>query len=187
MALLVSGLILWWSVHLFPATATDIRARLINRFGSGAYKGCFALLIVISIILMVSGWRSIEPVDVYLPPAWGRHLTYILVLLTFILFVAAKRKTNIKRLLRHPQLTGLVLWSTGHLFANGDNRSLVLFIGLGVWAILEIVMINRRTGAWIKPDPVPVQSDVITVLLGLVLFTVLFWAHPYLSGVRLMS
>lgn len=187
MTLLVSGLLVWWLVHLFPAIAPGARTRIINKLGTGPYKGCFALLIVISIILIVAGWRGIEPVDVYLPPAWGRHLTYILVLLTFILFVAAKRKTNIKRMLRHPQLTGLVLWSTGHLFANGDNRSLVLFFGLGVWAILEIVMINRRTGAWIKPDPVPVRSDLITVLLGLVLFTVLFWAHPYLSGVRLMS
>ena len=186
MALLVSGLLVWWVVHLFPAVATEARARLINKFGLGSYKGCFALLIVISIILMVSGWRSIEPVDIYLPPAWGRHLTYILVLLTFILFVAAKRKTNIKRILRHPQLIGLVLWSIGHLLSNGDNRSLVLFIGLGVWAILEIAMINRRTGEWVKPEPVPVQSDVITVVLGLILFALLFWAHPYLAGVRLM-
>ena len=187
MTLLVIGLIMWSAVHLFTAMATGTRANLINKFGLGFYKGCFALLIVISIVVMVFGWRSIEPGDIYFPPLWGRHVTYLLVLLTFILFVAAKRKTNIKRVLRHPQLTGLVLWSIGHLFANGDSRSLVLFTGFGLWAILEMIMINRRTGAWVKPAPVPVKSDIITVAGGLILFAVLFLAHPYLTGIGLIT
>lgn len=186
MTLLVIGLLMWWAVHLFPAVATVTRANLIIKFGLGLYKGCFALLIVISIVVMVFGWRSIEPADIYFPPLWGKRVTYLLVLLTFILFVAAKSKTNIKRVLRHPQLTGLVLWSVGHLFANGDNRSLVLFTGLGLWAILEIIMISRRTGAWVKPDPVPVKSDIITVAGGFILFAVLFLAHPYLTGIGLI-
>jgi uncharacterized membrane protein len=186
MELLIIGLLMWWVVHLFPSVAAVTRANLVNKFGLGPYKACFALLIVISVVIMVFGWRSIEPADIYIPPAWGKHVTYLLVLLTFILFIAAKRKTNIKRMLRHPQLTGLVLWSIGHLFANGDHRSLVLFIGLGVWAILEMAMINRRTGTWIKPDPVPVKAEVITVLLGSILFAALFLVHPYLAGVKLV-
>jgi len=186
MTILITGLLIWWTVHLFPAVATDTRTNLVNQFGLGPYKGCFALLIVISIVVMVFGWRSIEPVDIYLPPLWGRHVTSFLVLLTFILFVAAKRRNNIKRILRHPQLTGLVLWSIGHLFANGDSRSLVLFTGLGLWAILEICMINRRTGAWVKPAPAPVKSDIITVAGGVILFAVLFMAHPYLTGIGLI-
>ena len=187
MTLLVTGLLLWCAVHLFPAVAAGARAGLINRFGLAPYKGSFALLIVTSIVVMVFGWRSIAPDDIYFPPFWGRFAAYLLVLLTFILFVAAKRNTNIKRVIRHPQLTGLVLWSIGHLLANGDNRSLVLFTGLGLWAIMEITMINRRTGAWIKPSPVPVKSDIITVAGGLILFAVLFMAHPYLTGIGLIS
>jgi len=187
MGLLITGLLMWCAVHLFPSVAAGTRTSLVNKFGLGPYKACFAMLIIISIVIMVFGWRSIEPSDIYIPPAWVRHATYLLVLLTFILFVAAKRKTNIKRVLRHPQLTGLVLWSIGHLFANGDNRSLVLFIALGLWAILEMIIINRRTGAWVKPAPVPVKSDFITVFGGLILFAVLFLAHPYLTGIRLIS
>ena len=33
----------------------------------------------------------------------------------------------IKRVLRHPQLKGLGLWSAGHLCLNGDSKSLLLF------------------------------------------------------------
>jgi uncharacterized membrane protein len=187
MLLLISGILIWSCIHLFPAVAPDLRSHLAGRLGIGPYKGYFAILIAISIVLMVLGWRSIEPADIYLPPVWGRHITYGLVLMTFILFVAAKRKTNIKRVLRHPQLTGLVLWSIGHLLANGDDRSLVLFAGLGLWAVLEILLINRRTGPWVKPGPVPVKSDMVTVAAGLVLYAVLLAAHPYISGVRLIS
>jgi len=104
-----------------------------------------------------------------------------------MLFVAAKRKTNIKRILRHPQLTGLVLWSISHLLANGDSRSLILFTWLGLWAVIEMIMITRREGEWTKPDIVPAKNDVITVLGGCILYAVLLIAHPYLSGISLIS
>jgi len=186
MCLLILGLVLWSVVHLFPSIAKGTREYIISKLGLGPFKGIFALLIVSSVVLIVFGWRSIEPSDVYSPLSWGRHVTFLLVALTFILFVAARRQTNIKRILRHPQLTGLVLWGFGHLFANGDNRSLILFSSLIVWAILEMILINRREGEWKKPDPVPVKNDVITVIGGCVLYTVLLFAHPYLSGIKLI-
>jgi len=186
MSLLIIGLLMWVVIHLFPSVCKNTRTIIIEKTGLMPYKGLFALLILTSVVLIVFGWRSIIAQDIYFPPAWGRHVTFLLVLLTFILFVAAKRKTNIKRVLRHPQLTGLVLWSIGHLFANGDNRSLILFITLGLWAILEMIMINRREGAWQKPELVPIKSDVITVVGGCVLYAVLLFAHPYITGISLI-
>lgn len=186
MCLLIIGLVMWSCVHLFPSLAKGTRGKIISKLGLGPYKGLFAILIVSSVILLVFGWRSVEPTDVYLPQSWGRHVTFMLVLLTFILFFAARRTTNIKRILRHPQLTGLVLWSIGHLLANGDNRSLVLFSWLAVWAVLEMVMINRREGQWNKPEPVSVKNDVITVVGGCILYAVFLLAHPYLTGIKLM-
>jgi hypothetical protein len=47
--------------------------------------------------------------------------------LAFILFAASAMATSIKRFVRHPQLTGVLLWALAHLFSNGDGRSLVLF------------------------------------------------------------
>jgi len=186
MWLLVLGLMLWSGIHLFPSIAKDARESITSKMGIGPFKGIFAFLIVLSVVLIVFGWRSIEPADVYTPYSWGRHVTFFFVLLTFILFVAARRKTNIKRVLRHPQLTGLVFWSMGHLLANGDNRSLILFSWLAVWAILEMIMISRREGVWKKSDVVPVKNDIITVIGGCVLYVVLLTAHPYLSGIKLI-
>ena len=186
MNLLLAGLLLWCGVHMSSALASGLRARLVAAMGLLPYKACFALLIITSLVLMVFGWRAMEPVIFYQPPVWGKEAAYVLVFFTFILFVAARRMTNIKRILRHPQLTGVMLWSGGHLLANGDNRSLVLFTGIGIWAVLEIFLINRRAGTWIKPEPMPVIKDMVTVILGIVLYTVLLLLHPYLSGVKLV-
>lgn len=187
MTLLIIGLLLWCGVHFVPSLFLGLRTRLVAKLGLPKYKGLFALLIVASIVVMVFGWRSIEPDPVYLPPLWGRHVTHVFVLLTFILFVAAKRNTNIKRVLRHPQLTGVVLWSVGHLFANGADRSLVLFTGIGVWAVLEMVLINRRVGAWVRPGSVPLAKDLVTVAGGVVLFAVLLFLHRYITGISLLG
>ena len=186
MLLLILGLLMWTCIHFFPSLAKCTRGLVISKIGIGPYKGLFAILIVTSVVLIVLGWRSIDPVDIYQPQSWGRHVTFLLVLLTFILFVAARKATNIKRVLRHPQLTGLVLWSIGHLLANGDNRSLILFSWLGVWAIVEMILISRREGEWVKPESASVKNDIITVIVGCVLYAVLLMAHPYLTGIKLI-
>ena len=58
-----------------------------------------------------------------------------------------------------------------HLLANGDGRSIVLFGGLGLWAVVAIVAINRRDGAWQKPEPQPraAGSPVQAILFGEIL------------------
>ena len=186
MALLITGLALWVVVHLFPAVCKNMRAGIIEKVGLKPYKGMFALTILASVVVIVIGWRSIEPQYLYYPEAWTRHVTFLLVLITFILFSAAKSKTNIKHVLRHPQLTGLVIWSIGHLLANGEDRSIVLFATLGIWAILEIIVINRREGAWQKPEHVPVKNDIKTVVAGVVVYVVIMFLHPYFTGMKLI-
>ncbi len=186
MQLLITGLTLWVVIHLFPGICKNLRASIIEKIGLKPYKDMFALTIIASVVLIVLGWRGIEPQYIYYPEAWTKHVNFLLALITFILFSAAKSKTNIKRVLRHPQLTGLVIWSLGHLLANGEDRSIVLFATLGIWAILEMIVINKREGAWQKPEPVPVKKDVISVVAGVVVYVVFMFLHPYFTGMKLM-
>ena len=183
MALLIFGLLLFTLVHLMPAAFGTLRGSLIARLGENAYRGIFSLVIVIALVLIVIGWRSATPAAVYSPPLQGGPVTSVLVLLAFILFVAARSGSNIKRVVRHPQMLAVILWSAAHLLANGDSRSLALFGGLGVWAIIEILLCNRRDGAWQKPDRVPAKVDVITALIGGIAFALLGYFHQALFGV----
>lgn len=182
MTKLILGVLVWSFAHLIPAVAVDFRKNLIGKLGEKPYKGIFALLMVLAIYLIISGWRATIPESLYIPPTWGRHATSLLVLFGFILFAASHKPNNIKRIIRHPQLTGLLCWGVGHLLANGEARSIVLFGGLTAWAIVEIIFLNRRDGAWVKPEPTPRKSDIITLVIGLVVYLVFAFAHQWLFG-----
>jgi uncharacterized membrane protein len=183
MGLLIFGVLLFAVVHLIPAIFRPLRASLVDKLGENAYRGIFSLVVVAALVLIVLGWRSATPSGIYVPPLPGGPITSILVFAAFVLFVSARSGSNIKRFVRHPQMLAVILWSSAHLLANGDSRSLVLFGGLGVWAVAEILLCNRRDGAWSRPDRVPTRVDVITVVIGAVAFALLGYLHEMLFGV----
>jgi uncharacterized membrane protein len=177
------GVLLWSGLHLVKGVAPGARASLIATIGEIPFKILIAVGLALAIVLMVVGWRASTPVEIYAPPAWGPAAGLVLILLAFLLFAWANVKTNVKRFVRHPQLTGLALWAAGHLLANGDSRSLVLFGALGLWAVVEIPLINRREGPRVVPEPVPLKAEVRPALIGLAVFVVVLVVHPWLFGV----
>jgi uncharacterized membrane protein len=80
-------------------------------------------------------------------------------------------------------LTGTILWSLAHLLANGDNRSVVLFGGLGLWAVVSILLVNRRDGVFSPPPAVPFTRDLMTLAGAAVVFAVVALLHRWLFGV----
>ena len=99
------------------------------------------------------------------------------------LFGAAQGRSAVKTVIRHPMLAAVAVWAIAHLLANGDLRSLVLFGGLGLWALVEIPLINRREGRWIKPDARSPAAELKIVLISAVVYVVLVFLHPYFAGV----
>jgi uncharacterized membrane protein len=180
------GVVLWAATHLLKSAAVPFRQSLISRLGEDKYKGLFSLVIVTSLVLMVVGWRGTLPSLVYSPPPWGRHATMVLMLLALVLFAASGMPSNIKRLLRHPQLAGVVTWTVAHLVSNGDSRSLVLFGGIGLWALIEIQLINHRDPAWQTPASQPAGADLRVIAGAIVAYVVIYLVHPYLFGVSVM-
>ena len=185
MLILTAGLLLWSLAHLFPALNPPIRKRLIITLGKGGYAGAFSLVIVLAVVLMVYGWRHSEPQFLYQLPVLIVPFAYALILAAFTLFVYASRNSRIKRVIRHPQLTGLILWATAHLLLNGDTRSLLLFGGLAVWAIVEMFALNRRDGAWQKPVAPAWQHDAIGAAIAIGVFALTFATHGYFTGMQL--
>jgi len=183
---LILGMLLWSGAHLVPSVARPFRASLVDSLGAQKYQGLFAVVILTALALIIFGWRSTAPVPVYAVPSWGRMAALLLVLPALVLFIASGIPTNIKRIVRHPQLAGVVVWSAGHLLANGESRSLVLFGGIGVWALIEMATLNRRDGAWQRPEPTPLVGDLKPVVAAVVAYALLLFAHPYLAGVSVM-
>ncbi|PKH06626.1 NnrU family protein [Moritella sp. Urea-trap-13] len=185
MIYLFSGLMLWSVVHFFPSVFASSKAAFVNSVGQLIYMAVFVAMIVLSLVLIVTGWGSSVPTYLYMLPGFVRPLSVILMAIAFILFVASKLPTKIKQFIRHPQLLSVVIWAVAHLLVNGDSRSILLFSWLGLWAVIEIVLINKREGKWVKPPRASWLQDLVCFVVGVVVFSSVIFLHPHLSGVPL--
>jgi uncharacterized membrane protein len=182
MLMLVLGMLLFAGVHFIPSVAPSLKAGAMRRFGEGPYKGTFSLLLLVAFALIIVGWRSVEPVPVYPPPGTLHVFALGLLGIAFLLMAASARNSRLRLLIRHPQLTGVALWGIAHLLLNGDNRSLVLFGGMALWAVLEMVAINRRDGVWIKGTPPSWGAELVTLCIAAITVAVVVFIHPWISG-----
>ena len=183
MTILVLGLVVFFAIHLVRIAAPGFRAAQIAA-NEKRWKGIYSVVSLVGVALIIWGWHLYRPEapEVYSPPEWGRHVTPLLVLIAFILAAAANAPAGyIRYYLKHPFLTGVILWSAGHLLANGDAASLLVFGAFLVYSIVDLVAVIPRgdpARAVVRP-----RSDIIAVVAGVVVFAVFgFWLHEWLFG-----
>lgn len=181
MILLLLGLALWIAAHLFKSAAPDVRARFGLRFGPGASKGIFAVAITLGLLLVIFGYRAAPYVAVWTPPTWTVHLNNLLMLIAVAAFGMGKSKGRARTWLRHPMLMSVVIWAAAHLLVNGDLAAIVMFGGFGLWAVVNMVTINARDGAWIRPEPGPLKGDVRLIFITLAAYILITGAHAGLG------
>ncbi|ABD53732.1 NnrU family protein [Jannaschia sp. CCS1] len=173
--LLIAGLALWVAAHAWKRVAPAHRAS----FGDKG-KGIVAGLVVLSVILMVIGYRGAEGAFY-----WGRSpalvgINNILMVLAFYIYAVGGPKGDrvwLGTKLRHPQLTGYSLWAIAHLLVNGDTPSFVLFGGLLVWALGSVVAINAAEGPWTPPNRAPKRKELTYVIATVVIVVVVMLIH----------
>jgi len=189
MALLIVGLVMFLGVHSVRIFADDWRTAQIAKVGPKVWKGSYALLSLIGLVLIVYGYGLARqsPVVLYATPAWTRHLAALLTLAAFILIAAAfVPETRIKARIRHPMVAGVKVWAFAHLLANGTVADVILFGSLLIWAIFSYSAALRRDRA-ANVDYVigPVSRDIKAVVIGAVAWAIFtFWLHEWLIGVR---
>lgn len=186
MTMLIIGLILFSAVHFVPSLAPGFKSVWRAKLGEGGYKGSFALLLLASMGLIIMGWRSAQPGFVYLPEASLRNPAMGLVVIGFFLFVISNRESRFRQWIRHPQLTGVLLWAVAHLLMNGDTLSVALFGTMALWSLIEILAINSRDGVWIKTESPPLSTDLVSLVITVVVVGIVIAIHPYLSGMPAM-
>jgi len=175
-ALLILGVTLWWAAHFFKRLLPAQRAAMGDRG-----KGLVALAIAASIVLMVIGFRMADYVHVWSPPAWTIHLNNLLVLIAIWMMSPASKKGLILNKLRHPMLAGFRLWAIAHLLVNGDLASIVLFGGLLLWGLLEVVVINRAEPDWTPAAPGSLAKDAMFMAASVVLLVIIGYIHGWLG------
>jgi uncharacterized membrane protein len=111
---------------------------------------------------------------------------------------------GIIRITRHPIMWGLMLWSGAHIVAGGETRSLVFFGGLFLVAFLGTLSMDRRKRAnpdFVRFAAVTSHLPFLAIaqgrnrlvwreigwkrpLIGVAVFALFFFAHPWLFGTR---
>jgi uncharacterized membrane protein len=181
MWMLVLGLVFWTVAHMFKRAAPDARTGLAAAVGDGPSRAIMALGIAIGLVLIIVGYRRAPFEPVYDPPAWGIHLNNLLMLGAVALMGAGRSKGHTRSLLRHPMLTGVLVWAIAHLLVNGDLASLVMFGWLGAWAIASMLLINAREPVWVRPAPGPVSGDIRLAAIALGVYVVIAAIHTWLG------
>lgn len=175
MILLILGVVLWIGAHSIRRVAPDLRARM----GEDRGRGMIALAVLVSIVLMIFGYRMADGPVWWGPSAATVGINNLLVLLGFYFFAASGMKTRIGRAVRHPMLIGFVLWAVAHILVNGDLPSLILFGGLLAWALWEIA--GGTNPAPAEGDTPPVKKDLMALAGGIVVFAVAAMIHWWIG------
>lgn len=146
MFLIIIGILLWMLPHMFKRVLPAFRAEMGDKA-----KAVVTLLLLISVVLMIIGYRGAEFVPIYTPMAGMGHANNTLMLISIYLFGVGGTKGVLYPKMRHPMLWGMVLWAVAHLLVNGDLASVILFGAMLLWAIVEMILINRA-GPWKRPE-----------------------------------
>lgn len=181
MTLLYLGLFLWVATHWLKRLMPDMRAGMDVRFGAGPARGVIAGLIGVSLVLIIIGYRGAPANPLYTPFANAGHVNNLIMVLAVICLGMGSSKGRMRTWLRHPMLTGVILWAAAHLLVNGDMASVVLFGTLGAWALFSIALINRAEGPWQRPDPGPISGDIKLLIISAVILAALATIHILLG------
>jgi len=192
MAVLILGLVLFLGAHSVRIFANDWCSRQVARLGEKGWKGLYTLVSIAGFALIIWGFGLArqQPVLLYVPPIWLRHLNALFTLIAFILVVAAYVPGNhFKAKLGHPMLAGVKTWAFGHLLATGMLHDVVLFGAFLLWAVVDFISARRRDrAAGVSYPAGTAKGDLIVVVAGVVAWAVFaFWLHGWLIGVKPMG
>ncbi len=185
---LIAGLIIFFSVHSTRIFASGWRTKCITIKGENVWKGIYSLLSIAGLLLIIYGYglSRADPVFLWTPPSWTRHLASLLVLFAFILIAAAYIPGNhLKARLGHPMYAGVKIWAFAHLATNGRLGDALLFGCFLVWAIVGFSSARRRDrSAGTVYAKGTAKGTVLTFVVGIIAYGAFAsYLHRVLIGV----
>ncbi len=188
------GLILFFGTHLIPSFS-KIKNFIVMKVGLNGYLGIFVLFSVTGMVLMIIGYKSGEGL-LYPASNWFYTNAKYFMLIACILLATAFLETHIRLILRHPMLSGIIIWSIVHLSVNPDRSSVMLFGSFLVFSVVSIITseIRGKKRPWPKEyneflglsdGTAHFKFDVIAIIIGVISFALLYRFHESLFGVAL--
>jgi uncharacterized membrane protein len=186
---LISGLVIFFSVHSISIINDDWRNRMADKTGEWVWKAIYGLFAVLGLFLIVRGYdlARLDPVVLYSPSPWLHYPALLLLLPVFPLLLAAYLPGRIQRTTKHPMLVAAKLWATAHLLVNGTLADVALFGTFLVWAVADRISLKHRESRPAPNLPETRINDGFAVLIGLACYAALvLWLHVWLTGVAVI-
>jgi uncharacterized membrane protein len=199
MTQLILGLILFLGAHSVRILADGWRDQTIAAYGEKAFKGVYTLVAILGFYLLVVGYGEarLQPLVLWNPPIFTKHISMLLMLLSSILLIAAYIPRNhFKMRLKHPMVLSVKVWALSHLLANGNLADLVLFGSFLIWAVLNFRSARARDHAQVQNsdanEEAPLKPNLLATLIalfgGMGLWAVItFVLHAKVVGVAPMG
>jgi uncharacterized membrane protein len=181
---LLIGLALFLGIHSLQSLAPEARQNSIARWGELGFKGIYAVLSLVGLVLLVQGYGQarLDPVVLWTPPRGMQHATILLMWVAMVLLVATYVPGNqIKAKLRHPMTLSVKVWALGHLLSNGNLADVILFGGFLIWSVLVFRAARQRDRQSLHSAP---EGKLLGTLLAVLVGTGL-WAAFLMGGLHL--
>lgn len=212
-ALAFAAFFLTHSLPLRPQVRHPAEARL----GRRGFRLAYSLLSLAALVFLLVAAGRAPYVELWPWAPWQSHLTLLLMAAACLVFALAVGRPNpfsfgggsdagfdparpgIVRLMRHPLLVALALWSIAHLVPNGNLAHVLVFGAFAGFALAGGRVIDRRKRremgpAWeglstaVRKAPLlawPARPGAMAVraAAGLLLYAALLYLHPQVIGV----
>jgi uncharacterized membrane protein len=182
---LVVGLLLLLGVHSV-AFNEGWRDRIAAHIGKGSWVGLHSLVSLLGFLLAVRGFGLARQStsQLYSPPMWLHHVTFVLMMAVFPLLLAAFLPGRIRSMARHPVSLAIALWAVAHLLSNGSLADAVLFGSFLVWSMADLISMGFRARRAIPQAAISRWNDLAAVGIGLGIYAALLLGlHRGLFGV----
>jgi uncharacterized membrane protein len=187
---LVAGLVLFLGTHTLT-TFRGTRAAIIGRVGLGNFKIGYSAIAAVGLVLICIGFSRYRHggwVQLWFPPFWLHHITFLLMWLAFVSLACMNPAPGrIRGWLRHPMLVAVKFWALAHLLANGDLGGVLLFGAFLAWAVFDRIAMKKRGDLGAPRAPAFTRADVQALGFGTLAYVVMIFLHPYLVGVSVLG
>jgi len=179
MIFLFIAVVLFSLVHLIPVLPA-VKVKLQEKLGSG-YGPVFGLAATLTLIGIIVAWSFVDFVPVYEPVKYFRYINMAFSLVAFGFVGIFFFRGKLRQFFRFPFAIAAVLWAIGHLFANGDQASLILFGGLLIYAIAFIFfgLLNKIYPSLVVRD----GHDTLSLVIGVSAYIAMVQLHEIIIGV----
>ena len=223
MDLLIIGCVTFVVFHL-GISGTPLRKVLQDALGVSPYLGLYSVLSIGTFGLMIYGYGQAPHNDfLWVPSALAYKINKVITLIAFVTVVTGLLTPNptavlsdaaldndvsgMLKITRHPVQWAILLFAIGHLIANGDVASVILFGSLALLSFFGMLSMDGRKRAQADPrwktfmettSMVPfvemlsgktrlTLADInwVAMVIGVVVYAAFYWGHEWVSGVAL--